>query len=189
MTELHRLLSDAPFDLTTQEYNYFCKIINDLEESIDKLLDPDNYVVVVRLETFVQAPTNTRYWTATVWVHDGKNLMCKLLDAVPRSAKLKEDALHDLAVQVRRFCKRYEDVYDKAELIMNLTIGSTKILPLLTVEIVPRARAGTYNFSVGFFGVTAVAAPPKYEFVDCDGLVDFMSAFRHLEGRINSICG
>ncbi|GME32163.1 hypothetical protein NpPPO83_00007674 [Neofusicoccum parvum] len=189
MTELHRLLSDAPSDLNTQEYNYFCKIINGLEESIDKLLDPDNYVVVVRLETFVQAPTNTRYWTATVWVHDGKNPMCKLLDAVPRSAKLKEDALHDLAVQVRRFCKRYEDVYDKAELIMNLTIGSTKILPLLTVEIVPRARAGTYNFSVGFFGVTAVAAPPKYELVDCDGLVDFMSAFRHLEGRINSICG
>ncbi|KAL1616402.1 hypothetical protein SLS56_011444 [Neofusicoccum ribis] len=62
------------------------------EDSIDKLLNPDNYVVTGRLEIFIQTPTNTRYWTATSWVQDRHNPMCELLDSVPRSAKLKEDA-------------------------------------------------------------------------------------------------
>lgn len=43
-------------------------VLGAAEDSIDKLLNPDNYVVTGRLEIFIQTPTNTRYWTATSWV-------------------------------------------------------------------------------------------------------------------------
>ncbi|EOD51817.1 hypothetical protein UCRNP2_1391 [Neofusicoccum parvum UCRNP2] len=42
-------------------------VLGAAEDSIDKLLNPDNYVVTGHLETFIQTPTNTRYWTATSW--------------------------------------------------------------------------------------------------------------------------